>query len=175
MLTKRTAIVLAICFLLVLPTAAFAKTPQMLVINIHNQTGGDALASITDASGATTFLTFAPGSYNVELPEGRYSYYVSTMCGAKAGRWNMNQSKDLWLNCKDEAPFVALTRNKAACADYGVYVWFKGDFMSRTFWNDQYGTFNEWVDFLGLHGYDYSLGCLDTFNVWGSYYTWAPS
>ena len=175
MLTKRTAIVLVICLLLALPTAALAKTPQMLVINIHNQTGGDALASITDANGAISYLTFAPGSYNLELPEGRYSYYVSTTCGAKAGQWNMNQSKDLWLNCKDEAPFVALTRNKAACADYGVYVWGKGDFMSRTFWDDENMAFNEWVDYLGQYHYDYSLGFINSFDVYGDYFTWAPS
>ena len=174
MLTFRSIIVIVLLSVLVFsPAGVLAKEPVDVIIRVHNQTGADAIASVQSADGATQYLTLPAGSYPITFPEGRYSYYITTICGNTVGQWNLNVTKDLWLECQTSIPAVSLTKS-GACNDYGVYVWINGDFMSKTFWEDSFQSFGDWVDYLRQHHYNISIGCLREFDNWGDYFTYSP-
>ncbi len=104
-------LVLIVALLLAaLPASALAGAPAEVKVFVRNQTGGEVSLSITDADGNPQFFTLQPGTTTLELTEGKYSYYASTICGSNAGTWNLNVTKQLDITCMGSTPAVTLAK-----------------------------------------------------------------
>jgi len=97
---------------LLLPVGAvFAKEPVTFEIEFRNRTGGVVSLSMEDANGNKTFSDVPEGVSTLDVPEGVYQYYASTLCGVEVGTWNMNVKKVAIFKCEaDGELFVDLDR-----------------------------------------------------------------
>jgi hypothetical protein len=149
MTKKLTGIFLVVALVtLLLPASAIARAPGEFHLNVRNQTGGVVHLSLTDANGIVAFYTLDLGVFPVNLTEGVYSYWASTLCGNVAGSWNVNVSKTLFLSCKGDSPFLSLAKTFTPdCDDFG-YMYRDGPgapyiFVSQTHYGEHIGDFWE--------------------------------
>ena len=93
----------ALVTLLVLasPGAAFAAKAKSYTITARNQTSGVVDLSLTSATGEVSYTSIEGGVSKFTLPEGVYSYYASTNCGAMSGSANVNGNRTLYFSCEN--------------------------------------------------------------------------
>lgn len=82
-----------------LPSAAMAKAPTLIKVDVYNRTGGQASLTLTKADGSLSYFTLIEGWSQISLEEGRYPYYVTTNCGPLGGNINLTVSRKLVINC----------------------------------------------------------------------------
>ena len=70
-----------------------------ITVWVRNQTGGDLSLSLTNSEGAVSFFTLPAGVSELELVEGKYTYYASGLCGAQSGVWNLPTNRTLHIGC----------------------------------------------------------------------------
>lgn len=100
----RLMIVLMLLIVFVFPTGVMAgKAPVDLTVDVYNKTGGMVELDLVNEDGVHTYLSFDTGVHEFTIAEGVYNYYAVTPCGNLAGNWNINVSKNLWLECADGA------------------------------------------------------------------------
>ena len=90
-----------------LPAAALAAAPAQTKVTVRNTTGAVVSLKLVDAAGNPIYMDLEAGVSTFMLDSGQYQYYISTICGAEAGTWNVDTSKTLYIECKQgDAPVV---------------------------------------------------------------------
>jgi hypothetical protein len=88
--------------MLPLSSALAKKDGGDVKLQVKNQTGTPLTLLLIDENGNHLYFTFEPGFTGATLPEGKYSYYVSTPCGNQSGVFNVNVTKQLFFACGDD-------------------------------------------------------------------------
>ena len=121
MRTKLLLLILIVSLLAaLLPAAALAAAPAEIKVFVRNNTAAVANLKLVDSAGNPIYIDLEPGLSEFSLEEGQYAWYASTICGANAGNWNMNTTKTLYLECKEDgSPVVQYGK-----CQYILYPWY---------------------------------------------------
>ncbi len=105
-------------------TALAANRLAQVSVTVKNVTGGTVTLRMTGEDSVSKWFTFeGQGHYQIQVEEGKYSYYASTPCGGESGQLNLNVSKMLKFYCEDGVE-VSLTKPEASCSVYGWWHWY---------------------------------------------------
>ena len=126
---KKVMFVLIVALLVMaLPTAVFAAAPAPVMLHVRNTTGGPVELSLTDEVGNVMFYSLVEGINHIELVDGLYGFYASTLCGVQTGVWNLSATDTYILKCQDGA--LGIEKPANAC-DVGLYI-YHDRFVYRT-------------------------------------------
>ncbi len=168
---KKTLMIVFLVALLaaVLPASALAGKKNNFKISVRNRTDASAEISAVDANGGKHNFKVGKGWSTIQMPEGRYDYWVSSACGNNAGSWNLNVNKTLWIECGPLGPVAVVAKPvPAICSDPGAFVNYWGPneswmiFYSQTNWLPD-SSFGTWVSYLlkiEEMGFDVIYGCV---------------
>ncbi len=173
---KKTLMIVFLVALLaaVLPAGALAGKKNNFKISVRNRTDASAEISAVDANGGKHNFKVGKGWSTIQLPEGRYDYWVSSACGSNAGSWNLNVNKTLWIECGPLGPVAVVAKPVPAggspiCSDPGAFVDWNKDpdgtwwvFLSQTNWlpDSSYGTWESYLPKIEGMGFDVIYGCV---------------
>jgi len=110
---KKLLIIFLIAILVMPLGVVFAGEPMIFELEFRNQTGAMVGLDMVDANGNHIYTDVPQGVSNLDVLEGKYSYYAVTACGVEVGTWNMNVKKVAIFKCegKDNADlFIDLDR-----------------------------------------------------------------
>ena len=166
---RKGIVFFVVALLSLLPLAAAqAGGHADITVWVRNQTGGDLSLSLTNSAGAVSFYTLPAGVTELELVEGKYTYYASGLCGAQSGVWNLPTTRTLHIGCVNGTMEMDVVKQ---CV-HGLYIYHKNEadplfipwdgygkpLAGIAPWLDQDGFTEFWLLEWFLYS-DYSWGC----------------